>query len=236
MKKNTIKIIATIVLIFVSKTAYSQAFSKDDPVGTVIEYQKGDKADNIERMTLVQKESTAHGDELTIQFGKGDVQMKCLRTDDEIIWDPRNLALMIKKAIDDEDIKLRVRAKGDGFVIPLQPKLNDKYRDLKFKLTFSIYGLKPKVNIMVLDREVIRREVVETPMGSFDTYLLRSKWRLNIKFLLIINETEDFEMYQWIAPGLGVIKEITTDEDDFENATPEILINKYMSKEKATSN
>lgn len=230
MKTNLIKMIATIILITVAKTAYCQAFTKDDPVGTVVEYQRGEKADNIERMTLVQKKSTAQGDELTIRFGEDDVEMKCLRTDNELTWDSKGLGQMLRKSIDDDDIKVRIKMKGDDYVIPLQPKLNDKYKDLKFKLTFNIYGIKPKVNISVSDRKVIRKEVIDTPMGQFETYLVRSNWRLHIKFLLLINETEDFEMYQWIAPGLGVIKEITTDEEDFENATPKLLIKKYLSK------
>lgn len=235
--KSFKKSVFTFVLLIIGATsAFGQAFTKDDPIGTVIEYQKGDKSSNIERMILMDKKSTPKGTVLSISFDdKEDFVMDILLQDDYMIYDLSSFFHLIENTAKEEGAPgVRFSAKGDQISIPLRPTLYAQYPDINLKVTIKVLIFRPKVRFSITDREIVEHEKINTPMGERNAFVYHSRWRFNLRFAGIVDEYEEFEMYQWIVPGIGVVKEATLSDDEktFSKENTKVLVKKYLPERK----
>lgn len=235
--KSFKKIVFTFVLLIIgAASAFGQAFTKDDPIGTVIEYQKGDKSSNIERMILVDKKSTPKGTVLSISLDyEEDLVIDILLQDDQMIYDLRSFFHFMESTIKEEGAPgVRFSANGDQISIPLRPTLYAQYPDINLKVTVKVLIFRPKVRLSITDREIVEYEKIDTPMGEQNAFVYRSLWRFNLRFAGIVNESEEFEMYQWIVPGIGVVKEATLSDEEktFSKENTKVLIKKYLPEKK----
>lgn len=237
------KVFGIITLMAISAMAYGQAFSKTDPIGTVVEYLKssGNNTTTVERMILMDKKTQEYGEELTIlitedgsENDKG-LTMKYLLTDDALIWDLQNLRNILDKEMEEAENEMQAKGlefkhsvTGDPISIPLRPDLNKTYKDQKIKAYLKVIGIKIKMALSVSDITVIRKEKIKTPMGTFEAYLVQSNWKMTINTLLIINKSEKFRMSQWIVPELGVVKEIMTFGKREEENKEKMIVKKYV--------
>lgn len=233
--KNLRIIIAIISLLTLGNVAFGQAFTKNDPIGTYIEYQKGTKETNIERMTLVDKKETSKGTELYVQIDdEKELIMKFILQNDQLSLDLNSMMYYLEKStkesLDNNDApKINFTVKGDPISIPLRPTLYATYPKINFQVHVKILMLRPKVRFAIYDREIIDTEVVDTPMGKHTAFIYRSRWEMRLRFLGLVNEHENFEMLQWIVPGIGVVKEATIAEGEkLSEENTEVLIKKVL--------
>lgn len=234
--KSFNRLIINLLLLSISAlSAYGQAFTKDDPIGTVIEYQNSDKNSSIERMTLVGKKNTPKGTEMSIALDDDkELILNMLQTDEELSFDIRSFVHFLEREIKAEGgPKARFSTKGDPITIPLRPKLYAQYPKINFDITVKILIFRPKVKFTITDREIVDTEVMDTPLGKHTAFVYKSRWNFNLRFAGFINESEAFEMYQWIVPGIGVVKEVTIEDGKAKDkGDAKVLVKKYLPEKK----
>ncbi len=80
-------------------------------------------------------------------------------------------------------------------------KLDDGFMNMKISM-----GITMEVKITIKDREIIAKETITTPAGTFECYVMTSTVEMDMM------KTMKSSSKQWIAEGVGMVKQESYDE------------------------
>jgi len=116
-----------------------------------------------------------------------------------------NLADMATAVIKSLFPKQSVETASVQATLPALLSVGEKLSDIKCEMKIGPY----KHTIQVCEREVLRKESLDVPAGTFECYLIREH-RIESSIL----RNKDCILYDWYSPGLGIVRH--------DNFTPEM--------------
>jgi len=100
-----------------------------------------------------------------------------------------------------QDVDLEMT--GTNIEFPNDLNVGQTLKDANLKMTMNMGGMKMNMTVDITNRKVNAKESVTTPAGTFNCYALssNSETKMGIKM--------SFEIKEWVAEGIGVIKSET---------------------------
>ena len=92
---------------------------------------------------------------------------------------------------------------GTNIEFPNDLQVGQTLNDANLKMTMNMGGMKMNMTVAITNRKVNAKETITTPAGTFNCYALSStsETKMGIKMA--------FEIKEWVAEGVGVIKSET---------------------------
>ena len=91
----------------------------------------------------------------------------------------------------------------DGFsVIPNNIAVGDKLEDAEMIINMSSSVIKMKMTLTVTDKEIIGKETITTPAGTYDCMILTQTTTVKLGKMMSVKTTSK----HWIAKGVGSVK------------------------------
>ncbi|NER11738.1 hypothetical protein GWK09_14500 [Muriicola jejuensis] len=110
---------------------------------------------------------------------------------------------------------MEMEVTGTDIELPNSLNVGDTLSDANVTMTMSMGGMNMKTEIFILNRKVEKKEVINTPAGEFDCYVIYSDTQTRS---MGINRT--FPSRQWLAEGIGMVKQESYQKDgDLINST-----------------
>ena len=100
--------------------------------------------------------------------------------------------------------KSNIKASGTSAILPVDMKPGDSLPDVHAKVEVSIISL----TVDITGRQVLRKEQITTPAGTFDCIVTRDHKVENVPLHYKDNWVEN-----WYAPGIGYVQHVTYDEN-----------------------
>ena len=98
-----------------------------------------------------------------------------------------------------------VNANSSYIEYPVTMAVGDKLADANFNMDMDMStGLRANVEMEVKDRQVVAKESVTTPAGTWECYKINYKSKMMIRMGIGIPVKQDIT--EWFAPGFGVVK------------------------------
>jgi len=100
-----------------------------------------------------------------------------------------------------KDVDLEIS--GTNIEFPNDLSVGQSLKDANLKMIMNMGGMKMNMTVDITNRKVNAKESITTPAGTFNCYALsyNSETKVGIKMA--------FEIKEWVAEGLGVIKSET---------------------------
>jgi len=96
---------------------------------------------------------------------------------------------------------------GTNIILPNDLSVGQKLPDSNMNMKISM-GITMEVNIKITDREIIAKESITTPAGTFDCYVLQVKSVVDMMGKKMITTSKS-----WFAEGIGMVKQISNGEN-----------------------
>lgn len=92
---------------------------------------------------------------------------------------------------------------GTNLEFPNDLKVGQTLNDANLKMTMDMGGMKMNMTVDITNRKVNAKESITTPAGTFNCYAIssNSETKMGLKMM--------FEIKEWVAEGMGVIKSET---------------------------
>lgn len=143
--------------------------------------------------------NSAMYDEKGKEMMKGDLQFKC--ENGTVFIDMRNF-------ISEEQLKAfsnyEMKIESENLEIPASLSAGQALKDGKIMITTEDSPIPMKMTVTITDRKVDSRESITTPAGTFDSFKISSKMKLQNQMGVTMNT--EFSTVEWIAPKVGVVK------------------------------
>lgn len=97
---------------------------------------------------------------------------------------------------------------GTNLEIPNNLSVGQTLPDAQMNMNISMSGITMKMELTTTDRKVIGKEEVTTPAGTFNCYVLTSNT------ITKMGMTQTSETKQWIAEGVGMVKQESYNKGD----------------------
>ncbi|SDB42450.1 hypothetical protein SAMN03097699_1252 [Flavobacteriaceae bacterium MAR_2010_188] len=108
---------------------------------------------------------------------------------------------MINAAMMEQYKDMDIEVSGTNVDLPSDLKVGDKLNDAQMDLKISLAGMPMNVKTEVKDREVIAKESITTPAGTFECYVITYSTSLKMGMTRTSNGK------QWISEGVGLVKQ-----------------------------
>ncbi|MGB5646785.1 MAG: hypothetical protein WBM55_06655 [Muriicola sp.] len=91
---------------------------------------------------------------------------------------------------------------GSDIELPNELVVGETLPDANVTMTMNMAGMKMKTEVNIMNRKVETKEMVDTPAGSFDCYVIYSDSQTKT---MGMNKT--FPSKLWLAEGVGMVKQ-----------------------------
>lgn len=115
---------------------------------------------------------------------------------------------MLNPAMMKSTYGMDVEVTGDALVFPNDLSVGKELEDGSAEIAVSSSGMKiMTMNFSLTNRKVVLEESVTTAAGTFDCYKLEYDFNMDMGFV-----KKSYKVVQWIADGVGVVKDETYDK------------------------
>lgn len=108
---------------------------------------------------------------------------------------------MINAAMMEQYKDMDIEVSGTNVDLPSDLKVGDKLKDAQMDLKISLAGMPMNLKTELKDREVIAKESITTPAGTFECYVIT--YSTSVK----MGMTRTSNGKQWISEGVGLVKQ-----------------------------
>ncbi len=166
---------------------------------TTIEACKKQADGSLEVRSLEQNLDT-HRNPITKKFGPKDVAANTIVRSDEMVMPIGDVFASI---LPDDSMSVLL-VEGDEYTYPLALSVGMKLPDVASVYDFCSEGerLGVEIHLSVSDREVLAKESIKVPAGTFEAYKIAET--LSVKVSFIRQTTRNVF---WFVPGIGQIRE-----------------------------
>jgi len=177
------------------------------------------KASSVVDYTISKVEKTSKGtvSTMTVAVNEGgkneipeqEIQMTCsgnkLSIDFESLMNPELLAQY-------GDIDYEIT--GTNLEWPSNLSVGTTLPDAKMDMNISMGGMNMTVSTVITNREVIGKEKVTTPAGTFDCYVMTYNTTVNT-----MGMNTEMSSKQWFSKGVGMVKQEDTRKGKLQNTS-----------------
>ena len=119
-----------------------------------------------------------------------------------------DVANMLNPAMLKATYGMEVEVTGDALIFPSDLNVGKELEDGSAEIVVSSSGMKMMtMSFTLTNRKVILKESLTTTAGSFDCYKLEYDFNMKLGFI-----KKNYKVVQWIAEGVGVVKDETYDK------------------------
>ena len=204
------KIVILVCALFVSFYATSQ-----NACTTFFPFKKGVQFEITSYNPKGKKESVAtykvltiENNIATIETNLSDEKGKDITTSTfQVTCNGTSISIDFKSLMNAELMKqykdIDVEMSGTNIEFPTDLKVGQTLKDANLKMVMDMGGMKMNMTVDITNRKVNAKESITTPAGTFNCYALssNSETKMGIKM--------SFEIKEWVAEGIGVIKSET---------------------------
>lgn len=121
---------------------------------------------------------------------------------------------MKNQAVQDafENMEINVDEGFASFPKSMYPGM--ELENLSFSFKTSVAGNEMSFQTTVSERQVVAKEKVTTPAGTFDCLKIRSVNTTSLQIMGMNQNMPATTEFLWIAPGIGMVKQETSSKDD----------------------
>ncbi|WP_062053492.1 hypothetical protein [Aquimarina longa] len=209
--KHLTFLIAVLTLTSVSAQNNCSKFypSQEGKKLTIHQYDKRERLEIISQYKVTEVEHTGGQSIITIAMDLTDGRnnkhiisssFKARCSDKTTRLDPESF---IAPGILDQYSDMEYSITGDDISIPNTLEIDQELPDASVYMSVNAGIMNINMTTTMSDRKVIAKEYVTTPAGTFDCYIL------TYTNTLTMGMTKTFYSKQWIAEGVGMVKEET---------------------------
>ncbi|MGJ8594197.1 MAG: TapB family protein [Aquaticitalea sp.] len=179
------------------KTVTIHQLDRKDRLSTITTYKVADvKSSGSE--TTISIDMTVFDGESKDEIAK--VQFDAICTNGTTRLDPES---MVSPQLFEQYKDMTYTVEGTAFSFPNTLEVGQKLKDAEIKMNVDAGIMKMNMTVSMTDRMVTKQEKITTNAGTFDCYVITYKNQLEMG-LKQTNYTT-----QWIAEGVGLVKEET---------------------------
>ena len=115
-----------------------------------------------------------------------------------------DFAASVKSFVQGVFPKSNIKASGTSAILPPDMKPGDTLPEAHAKVEVSIFT----ILVDVTDRQVLRKEKITTPAGTFDTIVTRDRKVEDVP----LNDKDNW-VENWYTPGIGYVQHVIYDKD-----------------------
>lgn len=116
----------------------------------------------------------------------------------------------------ERDANTQITASGDKIDLPSSLSVGQELTDRSGTLTFSTDGQVTKtIEIEVKNRRVSAKEDIKVNQSDYETYRLNYSVVVKKYYNGVLFETSEEDIQEWILPGVGFLKRISSTEGNF---------------------
>ena len=105
---------------------------------------------------------------------------------------------------------------GTNMIIPNDLSVGLKLPDASMNMKISM-GITMEVNVEIINREIIAKETITTPAGTFDCYVLQATTVMDMMGRNMTSTSKS-----WFAEGVGMAKQVTKGEGGKMDSSSEL--------------
>lgn len=215
-------IVLSLVVALAAVTNSFAQYYNGEPIGTVYGYEKTSTAASTTKTQytlLAVDENSITFRELNHISGRSEAVIlpnKLTIRDNKAYLDPQNIIEAAKAgavaALGTTDVDVKLSSNNVGF-IPLTGKVGDTFPLNNYEITTTAKGLVMKLNMQGTKFEVVRKEEITTPAGTFKTFVVEMEAKMT-GTVLGQSMVFDFKATYWIEPHKGVVKTVETSPEE----------------------
>jgi len=112
--------------------------------------------------------------------------------------------------------QMETEISGINMILPNDLSVGQKLPDAAMNMKISM-GITMEVNVKITDREIIAKESITTPAGTFDCYVMQATTKMDMMGKNMTSITKS-----WFAEGVGMVKQITKGEGGKMDSSSEL--------------